>query len=79
MKFYRPLSGTIRVGGHDLQSIDTATLRSKTALVLQDSMLFSDTVAANISYGFDTTNMDRVIECAKLAQAHEFICRLPQG
>jgi len=78
MRFYEPTKGIITIGGHDIKEFDIKSLRANIALVLQDSMLFTDTVANNISYGFSKPDMNRVIEAAKAANAHEFIMSLPK-
>jgi ATP-binding cassette subfamily B protein len=78
-RFYDVQEGTIRVDGLDIRDVQQATLRRQLGIVLQDSYLFSGTVMENIRYGrLDATN-DEVLEAAKLANADQFISRLPQG
>ncbi|MGC9399993.1 MAG: ABC transporter ATP-binding protein [Anaerolineae bacterium] len=78
-RFYDVDSGAIRIDGVDIRDIRTADLRRKLGLVLQDNFLFADTVMENIRYGrLDATDAE-VREAAKIANAHSFIRRLPQG
>ncbi len=78
-RFYDVQEGTIRVDGLDIRDVQQATLRRQLGIVLQDSYLFSGTVMDNIRYGrLDATN-EEVLEAAKLANADQFISRLPQG
>ena len=78
-RFYDLDSGAIRIDGVDIRDIKKADLRRKLGLVLQDNFLFADSVMANIRYGrLDATDKE-VMDAAKLANAHSFIRRLPQG
>lgn len=78
-RFYEIQAGKIRYDGINIQKIKKADLRRSLAMVLQDTHLFTGTVADNIRYGnLDATN-EQVIEAAKLANAHEFITHLPNG
>ena len=65
--------------GIDVKLIKKADLRKSIAIVLQDTHLFSDTIMENIRYGNLNASDEQVIEAAKLANAHSFIRRLPQG
>lgn len=65
--------------GIDVKLIKKADLRRSIAIVLQDTHLFSDTIMENIRYGNLNASDEQVIEAAKLANAHSFIRRLPQG
>jgi ATP-binding cassette subfamily B protein len=78
-RLYDPNEGTISIDGSDLRDVDVTSLRSDTAYVSEDSFLFGDTVAANISYARADAPMEEVVDAAKLAQAHEFIENLPDG
>jgi ATP-binding cassette subfamily B protein len=78
-RLYDPNEGSIAIDGADLRDIDVASLRSETAYVSEDSFLFGDTVASNISYARADAPLEDVIRAAKLAQAHDFIERLPDG
>jgi ATP-binding cassette subfamily B protein len=76
-RLYDPNEGAISIDGADLREVDVDSLRSDTAYVSDDSFLFGDTVAANISYARADAPMEDVVRAAKLAQAHEFIEKLP--
>lgn len=71
--------GSIKIDGYDLQQIDKGTLRKKVGYVMQSNLLFSGSVAENISLGSDAQDMGRIVEAAKLADAHHFIDQLPNG
>lgn len=78
-RFYNPDAGTITLDGRDLGTITRESLRSHMAFVLQDSFLFEGTIRENIRYGrLDATDQE-VEEASRLANAHSFISRLPQG
>lgn len=78
-RFYEIQSGKIRYDGINIQKIKKADLRRSLAMVLQDTHLFTGTVSDNIRYGnLDATDA-QIEEAAKLANAHEFIIRLPNG
>lgn len=76
LRFYDPTSGKILIDGVDLKELDISSFRKAIGFVSQDTFLFNDTVAANIGYGFASSN-DEIIEAAKAAHAHEFIIHLP--
>jgi ATP-binding cassette subfamily B protein len=78
-RFYDPTSGAILIDGTDLREYGLAELRQQFSIVLQEPMLFSTTVAGNIAYAEPQASRAQVIRAAKLANAHEFIERLPQG
>ena len=78
-RFYDVQEGAIRVDGLDIRDIQQATLRRQLGIVLQDSYLFSGTVMENIRYGRLDASDEEVLEAAKLANADQFISRLPQG
>lgn len=73
-----PLSGAVSVGCVDLRWVEPAELRRAVALVFQETFLFADTVAQNITLGAEVSE-GQLIEAARVAQAHEFISRLPDG
>jgi ATP-binding cassette subfamily B protein len=78
-RFYDIDSGSIRIDGQDIRMVRKDDLRRKLGIVLQDTFLFAGTVMENIRYGrLDATN-EEVINAAKLANANQFIRRLPQG
>jgi ATP-binding cassette subfamily B multidrug efflux pump len=78
-RFYDIDSGSIRIDGTDIRRIKKDDLRRKLGIVLQDTFLFSDTVMENIRYGRLDASDEEVIAAAKLANAHQFIRRLPEG
>ena len=78
-RFYEIQSGKIRYDGINIQKIKKADLRRSLAMVLQDTHLFTGTVEDNIRYGNLDATHEQVVEAAKLANAHEFITRLPNG
>ena len=78
-RFYDIDKGTITIDGHEIKEIARNSLRSSLGIVLQDTYLFTDTIRENIRYGrLNATNAE-IVESAKLANAHEFIRRLPDG
>ena len=78
-RFYDIDGGTITLDGVDLYDIPKKTLRSAIAIVLQDTVLFSDTIGANIRYGKLDATDDEVRAAAKTANADSFVSRLPDG
>lgn len=78
-RFYDPTRGRILVDGHDLRDVDLDDLRRSIGLVFQETFLFSNTVAANIAFGYPDATMKEVELAAKIAAAHEFIAALPHG
>jgi len=79
LRFYDVNEGSISIDGIDIRSVTQASLRSQIGLVTQETILFNDTVAANISCGRDNYSEEEIINAAKAANAHEFIESLPQG
>ena len=78
-RFYDIEAGAIRIDGTDIRDVQQASLRQQLGIVLQDTYLFSDTVLENIRYGRLSATDEEVFEAAKLANAHGFITRLPDG
>ena len=78
-RFYDVAEGAIFVDGVDIRNVSLASLRAQTALVTQETVLFDDTVAANIAYGVPNAPRDAVIAAAQTAHADEFIRQLPGG
>lgn len=76
--FYRPLSGTITLGGFDLQSYSQSSWREKCGCVMQDGYIFSNTIAENIGLCDETPNLEKVRIAAKIANIQEWIENLPQ-
>ncbi len=78
-RFYDIEDGKITYDGININKIRKDDLRLSLGMVLQDTNLFTGTIKENIKYGKDDATDDEVIEAAKLANAHDFIMRLPQG
>ncbi len=78
-RFYDVRSGAIRIGGHDVRDLTIDSLRASIGLVLEESFLFSDTVANNISYGRPDATHAQIVAAAQAAEAEEFILGLPDG
>ena len=78
-RFYEIQDGKIRYDGINIQKIKKADLRRSLAMVLQDTHLFTGTVEDNIRYGNLDATREQIVEAAKLANADDFITRLPQG
>jgi len=78
-RLYDVTGGSVTIDGHDVREVTAASLRSQIGMVLQDSFLFADTVLNNIRYGRLDASDDDVIAAARLASAHTFIERLPEG
>ena len=78
-RFYDVNGGVITYDGLDVRDIAKADLRRSLGIVLQDTHLFSGTIADNIRFGKLDATEEEIIEAAKIANAHSFITRLPQG
>jgi subfamily B ATP-binding cassette protein HlyB/CyaB len=78
-RLYIPESGRVLVDGTDLAMVDPTWLRRQIGIVLQENILFNRTVRDNIALADPTMSIERVIEAAKLAGAHDFILELPEG
>jgi ATP-binding cassette, subfamily B, bacterial len=78
-RFYDVGSGQVRVGGHDVRDLTQDSLRAAIGLVLEDSFLFSDSVAENIAFGRPDATTEQIMAAARAAEAHEFIAGLPEG
>ncbi len=78
-RFYEVEDGAIYIDGIDIRKIKRRSLRRQIGIVLQQTFLFADTVMENIRYGRPEATDDEVIQAAKLANADQFIRRLPQG
>ncbi len=79
LRFYDPQGGCVRIGGHDLRSLRQADLRSRIAIVSQDSYLFHGTVEENLRLGLPDASASELEAAARSANAHGFIERLPHG
>jgi ATP-binding cassette, subfamily B, bacterial len=74
-----PISGCVKIDGHDLREVSLDSVRAQVATVLQADLIFTDSVLVNIGLGDPVNNLPRVIEAAKVAHAHHFIQDLPHG
>jgi len=78
-RFYDVTEGAVLLDGHDIRTVTRASVRRQIATVLQESFLFSGTVADNIGYGRDGATRDEIEAAAQTVDAHTFIMQLPQG
>jgi subfamily B ATP-binding cassette protein MsbA len=78
-RFYEPTAGRILIDGVDIQSYTLRSLRSQIGMVSQDVVLFDDSVRNNIAFGREGATDEDIIRAARLAYAHDFVERLPQG
>lgn len=78
-RFYDPTGGKILIDGIDIKDIKVQDLRRQMGIVTQETVLFNETVFNNIAYGLPNTPIERVIEVAKIANAHEFIENMENG
>src|SRR5205807_7822743 len=78
-RLYDATTGTVRVDGADVRSVDPLSLRSAIAIAGDDPFLFSATVHENIAYGRREATREDVEEAARAAQADDFIAALPEG
>jgi len=76
-RFYQPTSGRIYIDGCDISKVTLHSLRSQIGLVPQETVLFSISIAENIGYGSPRASMKDIVKAAALANAHDFIMRLP--
>ncbi len=79
MRLYDVDEGKITVGGNDIKNIDRAYYKHNLGIVLQESYLFAGSILSNICYAKPDATVDDVIRAAKIANAHDFIMRLPNG
>lgn len=78
-RFYDVTAGTVLVDGHDVRDLSLEALRSRIGVVMQDTVLFTGTIAENIAYGRPEATRAQIEDAARAAAAHEFITGLPQG
>ena len=78
-RFYDVTSGAIRVDGKDIRDVQARSLRDQIGMVLQDNILFSESIAVNIRMGNPQATDEEVIQAAIAANAHDFIMELPEG
>ncbi|MCR9017315.1 ABC transporter ATP-binding protein [Aquiflexum gelatinilyticum] len=78
-RFYDPTEGKVTLDGVDLKAIEINSLIKQMGIVTQESILFNDSVFNNIAFGLEGISEEKVIEAAKIANAHEFIVELENG
>ena len=78
-RFHDVTAGAVRLDGYDVRSLTRESLRRQLALVLQEPILFSGSVAENIAYGDPDASRERIEAAARAVHAHDFITALPQG
>ncbi len=78
-RFYDVTDGAILIDGVDIRTVTLRSLRDQMALVTQETVLFDDTIAANIAFGVPQATRDEIIGAATAAHAHEFVVPLPRG
>jgi subfamily B ATP-binding cassette protein MsbA len=78
-RFYDPTGGRILIDGKDIRDYTIEGLRKQIGFVLQDTFVFFGTVQENIAYGRPGATDEEIIDAAKMAKAHDFIMRMPQG
>lgn len=78
-RFYDPSSGSVIIDGHNLKDVSFKSLRGQIGIVTQETILFNDTVKANIAYGHLEASMDAIEEAARKAFAHQFVMNMPDG
>jgi subfamily B ATP-binding cassette protein MsbA len=78
-RFYDVTSGSITIDGIDIRDVTLESLRRQIGIVNQEVLLFHDTIASNINYGYQGKSMEQIVEVAKAAHAHDFINEQPEG
>ncbi|RLM74707.1 putative multidrug resistance protein [Panicum miliaceum] len=78
-RFYSPDSGEILLDGHDIAALNAEWLRSQIGLVSQEPVLFATSIRENILFGDEAASLKQVVAAAKMANAHDFITKLPHG
>lgn len=78
-RFYDPSEGRITIDGYDIRHVALKSLRDQIGIVLQETMLFASTIRENIAFGRPDASKEEIIAAARAAQAHSFICELPNG
>jgi subfamily B ATP-binding cassette protein MsbA len=78
-RFYDPTAGAVKIDGVDIRDYKCHALRDQIGYVLQETVLFAGSVRDNIAYGREGVTQEQILEAAKLANADEFIARMPHG
>jgi ATP-binding cassette subfamily B protein len=79
LRFYDPQRGTVEIDGVDVRDVAVHDVRRAVGVVFEDTLLFHDTVAANIAFADPTVDRQRIEAAARLAGAHDFVVELPDG
>jgi ATP-binding cassette subfamily B protein len=78
-RFYTADEGSVEIDGVDIKKIKLDDLRSQIGMVLQDQYLFNGTIAENIAYAKPNATPEEIMQAAKIANAHDFIVKFPEG
>ncbi len=78
-RFYDVTGGSVLIDGIDVRDCTVKSLMAQIGIVTQETILFNDTVANNISYGLGSDSIDKIMKAAKIANAHNFIMKMPDG
>jgi subfamily B ATP-binding cassette protein MsbA len=78
-RFHDPVTGRVLIDGVDLRSLRIADVRRMMGIVTQETILFHDTIAANVAYGRDDATMQEIEAAARAAHAHDFVMEFPLG
>lgn len=78
-RFYNVTGGAVRIDGQDVRNLTLNSLRKAIGIVQQDVYLFTGTIQENIAYGRPNATIDEIMDAAKKANIHDFICSLPEG
>ncbi len=78
-RFYDPTCGVVKIDGRDVRDYKVNPLREQIGYVLQDTVLFRGTILENIAFGRPNATRDEIIAAAQMANAHDFIARMPKG
>jgi subfamily B ATP-binding cassette protein MsbA len=78
-RFYDPTRGAVKIDGFDIRQFQQTTLRQQISFVLQETLLFHGTIGSNIAYGKTGATTDEIVRAAELANATEFIDKMPDG
>lgn len=79
MRFWDADSGTVRISGEDIRTVNTASLRGAESFVVQDTQLFHDSIESNVKLAKPSATHEEVVQACKKAAVHDFIMTLPQG
>lgn len=79
VRFYDPQDGRILIDGQDIRTLELSSLRNQIGIVLQEPYLFHGSIWENIAYGKPDATEEEIIEAARVANAHEFVMRLPEA